>query len=355
MPKIIKRESLLEQLESVSAGIADREVLEQSSCFVFQDGEVFTFNDQIACRVKCDVGIKTAAVRARPLLSLLSKMTEEELEIEESNGVMRFMGKRKEVSLVAEQKVLLPVGVVEKPGKWLPLAESFIEAIELARPCAGSDDSQFRMTCVHLTPDFIEACDNVQMMRVKVETPVKSKSTIVMRDSIAHVARLGMSEMCETDSWIHFRNPKGLVLSCRRYVEDYPVLDSLAKVRGAPITLPKGLKKSAEKAAVLASETMGDVRILIELRPDKMRITGMGAAGTYRETRPVAYAGESIQFAIDPNLLMDISEKYTDAEISKEHIRVKGGKWIYVSCLADPDDKEKEKEAATEEKPHDND
>ena len=60
MSKTINRELFLEQLESVQPGLSTREIIEQSSCYVFRGGEVITFNDEIACSQKCDIGIEGA-------------------------------------------------------------------------------------------------------------------------------------------------------------------------------------------------------------------------------------------------------------------------------------------------------
>jgi hypothetical protein len=66
----VNREVLLQQLESVQAGLSSREIIEQSSCFVFKDGNVVTFNDEVSCSRPCELGSFTGAVQAAPLLSI---------------------------------------------------------------------------------------------------------------------------------------------------------------------------------------------------------------------------------------------------------------------------------------------
>ena len=46
----VSREKLMQALEAVSPGLANRELIEQSSCFVFKSGMVMTFNDEVAGR-----------------------------------------------------------------------------------------------------------------------------------------------------------------------------------------------------------------------------------------------------------------------------------------------------------------
>jgi hypothetical protein len=72
----VNREQFIKELESVQAGLSVRAATEQSNCFVFSDGVVRTFNDEIACEQKTSLKI-TGAVIADPLISLLRKLPEE--------------------------------------------------------------------------------------------------------------------------------------------------------------------------------------------------------------------------------------------------------------------------------------
>ena len=332
MSKTINREKFLLQLESVQAGLSSREIIEQSSCYVFKDGKVITFNDEIACTQECDIGIE-GAVRSAALLSILRKLPEEELEIQAGEGEIKIIGTKRECGVTCEAEIQLPISGVEKPGKWLALDESFKEAIDLVQHCASSDESQFALTCIHITPTYVEACDNSKMTRVKVATEIK-QDILVRRDSIKHVALLGMTQFCETDTWIHFKNPAGLMLSCRRFIENYHDLSALLKVKGQPIHLPKGLGDAADKAAVFAQENDDKAQVLVELRPGKLRITGTGASGWYKERKELKYTGPALAFMIAPLMLIEITKNFNEAEITEGRLRVNGGKWAFVACLA---------------------
>lgn len=340
----INRESFLQTLQSVQAGIAEREVIEQSSCFIFRDERVTTFNDEIAVSAKCPTGI-TAAVRAKPLLAILGKLVEEELEIAIDGGELLISGKRKTIRIVSESKIQLPVESVERPDKWKKLDETFIEAVELCQHSASSDEAQFMLTCINITPQHVEACDNAQLTRVRVETPV-DKPVLVRRDSIKHIVTLGMTMIAETECWMHFQNPMGLVLSCRRFLETYLDLGPLLKFQGAKITLPKGLAQAAEKAAIFATESAENPNVTVELRSGKLRITGTGGSGSYREMRKLAYEGDDMKFSMSPAMLSEICKRHNDAEIGSNRLRVKGGKWTYVACLIVEETKKLEEEAA---------
>lgn len=349
----IKRETFLKDLHMVRAGLSPREFIEQSSCFVFDDGDVMTFNDEVACRKEVGINI-TGAIAATSLMAILEKMNDEFLMVQENDaGEVEFVGKRKGFGVVKDAEIFLPVDKVDKPGKWIKLTPKFTEGVKLAHHCASSDESKFLMTCIHLHPDFIEACDNLQILRYEVKTGLE-KSVLVRASSLGHIADLAMDQMSLTGSWVHFTNQSGLVFSCRRYIEDYPTLDKHIDFEGHSITIPKGLKDASDRAAVFAMDKAGDPLVTVKLKEGMLRIIGQGLSGWYREAKSIAYNGPPMQFLIAPELLKHISEKYSEAEIredkNRSRLKVTGSDWEYVTVLGKYRENDEEEEKPKEKK-----
>lgn len=345
----IEREEFLNKLETVKAGLSPREFVEQSSCFVFSEGMVMTFNDEVACRMKLNLKL-TGAIQAATLLEILGKLTDPELDVQENDkGEVEFRGKRKRFGVTKDAEIFLPIDKVETPEKWKELPKEFTEAIGLVHHCVSTDESKFLLTCVHLHPDYVEACDNLQFMRVKVPTGLKN-SVLVRGTSVIHIVSLGMTHIALTKSWVHFKNQDGLIYSCRRYSEDYPDLTKEIIVKGDDVTLPKGLVEAADRAAVFAENKAGDPLVDVNLTSGRIEILGEGVSGWYRERKKIAYEGMSIRFLIAPELLKHISERYNEAVIdgTKLRLRVEGGQWEYVTALGRPKDPD-EDEADDEE------
>lgn len=330
---IVNRESLLNQLELVQPGLSPREIVEQSSCFIFKDGLVQTYNDEIACRHTCLLSI-TGAVQAAPLMAILRKMVEEEINVEVGEGELLLQGKKRRAGIHMEMEILLPVDSVEQPTTWKTLNEDFGDAIQIVEQCAGKDESKFATTCIHVHPKYIEAFDNYQASRYKVKTGFASE-TLVRRDSLKHIITLGMIEFSETASWVHFKNANGLMLSCRRFIEDYPPLDKILNVTGTKTTLPKGLADAADKAQIFSSENADNDQVTVELRPGKLRVTGQGSSGWFSEVKQLTYDGAPISFLISPKLLMELTKRHNECEIAPGCLKVDGGKFVYVTCLGE--------------------
>lgn len=100
----IGRENLLRTLEYVSPGLSTRDIIEQSTSFVFKGGQVITYNDEVSCRGPSglDEGL-TGAVRADKLLDLLRKLPDDELDIGLVDSEFNVMGSRKESGIPLEK------------------------------------------------------------------------------------------------------------------------------------------------------------------------------------------------------------------------------------------------------------
>jgi hypothetical protein len=346
----VDREELLKQLESVSPGLSPREIIEQSSCFVFQKGRVVTFNDEVACWTKTAVP-QTGAVQSKLLLGILRKMPDESIDVGISDGKFIIKGKKRMARIPIEEKITLPFKAVEDPKEWKKLPPDFLDAINLVHRCGGPDQQKMEKY-VHLHPQRIEACMEHQVGCFKTQLPL-AKAVLVHRDSVKHVVGLGMTQFGITKNWLHFRNPTGLVMCCRRWVEedDYPDTSKALSVQGVKITLPKGLAAAAERASVFSAENPDDDDIVIVLQPGHLTVLGKGINNAdYREgPKSIQYTGKSMTFTISPKLLAEITSKHNEAWITPKTLKVRLGKFTYITSLGTVEKKEQPEEEHEEE------
>ena len=328
----VSREEILKQLESVLPGLSPREVIEQSSCVVFKDDRVYTFNDEVSCSQECCLSIQ-GAVQAMPFVSILRKMKEEFLEITVEEEELKIKGKNKKAGIRMETEIQLPIDSIEQPKKWRKLSDSFSEAVGMVKRCASKDETKLLLTHLHITPNWIEACDNFQAARYLIETGLK-KSVLVRKDSLKFVESLEMIKYSITKNWIHFKNVIGLVFSCRKLVEEYPELDHLFKVKGEDTTLPKGLTEAIERAEVFSNDNAEDDQIVVRIKHDKIKIQGEGATGWFTEIKKAKYKGKSIGFAISPDLLKELIEQHNVCQVSEKCIKMQMGKFTYIASLS---------------------
>lgn len=337
MPQV-NREEFLSQLEAVQSGLSNKDMVEQSSCFLFFQDRVATFNDEIACSLATSPGIE-GAVRAGPLLELLKEMEEDEIEVHVSDDATKLVvkGVKKTARIAMEKEIVSPLDQVEPPEGWRPLAENFSDAVHLVQSVAGKDAMQPMLTCVHITPKWVEAANNTQLARYKLETGF-DEPVLVKQKAIKFINGLGVNQFSETESWIHFKNPAGLVFSCRRYVEQYPNVAEVLKFNGERVKLPKDLGKVLKRAGIFSKENADANVVTVNLVPGKIRVISECGSGDYREFRNIAYDGSPMTFMVSPEVLAAISEKHNECIIGDDKLKVKSGSWTYVSCLNTKED-----------------
>jgi len=347
----IKRQTFLQQLESVQPGLAAKDVIPQAACFVFHNGGITTFNDHVGCRLKSEVGEEiTGAVIAKPLLALLQKLPDNEVEIsvedhkeKDSDDVIgqNFLvrgSSNREARLRMETKILLPVKDIEAPEKdaWFKLPETFTEAVDVVSSCTSKDDTNFMITCIHLHPDYLEACDNIQAVRYPIKTGI-AEEMLIPKENIQHVLGMDMVKVAVTPNFIHFRNPAGLRMSLRRYKETYLELTPVLVLEDGSKkwTLPGALADTIACAEIFSQENPENQELKVSLKEDRMLIVGVGSSGTYRETKKVSYSGKPKSFMIAPKMLAELAKQHQEVMLGPTKIHVSTGRFVYISSIED--------------------
>lgn len=332
----LDRERLLNDLQVVRPGLDAREFIEQSSYFVFQDGMVMTFNDKVACRKPVSLPI-TGAVEATLLLTVLKHCGGEEVDIRANGqGKLEIHAQKQSFSLKSDSEVFLPIERVEHPEHWDRLPSGLLSAISKVLPCVGTDESKFLLTCVHIHPEYVEACDNVQMMRCSIKTGAP-KPVHVRGDSLQHVMACAVDEVAWTKQWIHFRSKTtGLIISCRCYSEEYPKLDEYLGFKGHRLRFPAELAKAIERVSCF-SRNKRDFILRVAVSSDTMCLKGEHDSSCAEENIEIhGYEGPPFEFTIPAEVFMRICKKYPHADIAKDRLTVSGDGWEYVAVISQP-------------------
>jgi hypothetical protein len=336
---IIDRAEALTAFGVVKSGLAKREIMQQSTCFVFQNGRLFTFNDEVFCSTVSPLGDFTGAVKAEPLINLFTRLVEDSLNIEFTDDRMVVKGIRKEACIRIETDIKLYAGDAGTASDWKPLPESFSDAVNVTRECAGTNKQEPMLTYIHMASSFIEATDRSQVVRYNINLPIDD--CLIRADSIEGAIPLDMCEVAKDFSWVHFRNAEGVIYSCRRFIGDYPDLGMFVEVvKGKDIQLPKDLSDVVAKAEIFSTEGSRGNYVTVELSRGRVVFAGYGVSGWYKELRQIDYDGDDIKFLIAPKLLVAISKKSTMCSIMPGRLHVKSGPFAYVTCVLLPRDGE---------------
>src|SRR4051812_18497622 len=117
--RAVDREGLLSCLEAVVPGLANKETIDQSNCFVFKDGVVRTFNEEIACTMPSKLEDVEGAVVAQSLLDALRQMEDEKLMVFMEGPKLVLKGQRgRAIKQNLQAQIKLPLAAIEIPAEW---------------------------------------------------------------------------------------------------------------------------------------------------------------------------------------------------------------------------------------------
>ena len=300
----VNRIKLLEALKAVQPGLAnEKEIVEQSKCFVFSDKRVYTYNDEVAVSHPIDIKLE-GAVPAKEFYNLVSKIKKEDLDITITDNELLFNGKSK-AGLRLESEITLPINELGIPEKWTKLPTDFNNGVKLCLFSASKDEGLLVLTCIHVVGDLIESCDNYRVTQFnmgKGASKAFPNELLIPASSAKDIVNNVPIEYALNEGWVHFRNEKDVTFSCRYFDGEYPNFDPFLECKGETIEFPKILPEMLDRANVLSD---GE-RVTIIFDKDELIVSTENENGWFEESTEIKYKGSPLEFDIQPEFMKSI-------------------------------------------------
>jgi hypothetical protein len=229
----------------------------------------------------------------------------------------------------------LTLDAVGKPGRWKPLHQDFCRALRAVRQCASANAEDFHLTLVNITPTFVGATDDYQVGRWELDTGFAAPTRIRGHTAEAVCGRR-FASFSVGEGWVHFEDPRSVVLACRRYDEEFPDRSAALAVEGAPLLFPKALGKVFAAAQRFSRDDPGGDMVTVRLRPGELTVEGRGVTGRFAQAVPATYGGPDVTFLIQPSLLAGLASQHSECQVSQTHLKVNAGPFTYVTVLCPP-------------------
>lgn len=331
----IDRQELLDALEIVKPGLANKEIIEQSTSFAFMEGRIVTFNDEISISHPVSGLNITGAVKAEEFYGILNKLKKEEITIVLKENELILKSGSSKAGLVLQAEISLPLDEIEEINKWGRLPANFVEALKFTVHATSRDMSRPILTCVHINKDgFVEASDSnrVALFELIKEMPVDT--FLIPSHTVLEIIKMAPTKVAKSPNWIHFKTKKGTIISCRIFVDSFPDTKEILKVQGVQIEFPKIVQEVLDRASVFAKREQSlDENVTISLEDHFMNIESKSDFGWFKERIKIEFDLIPISFNITPNLLMDILNKTHTCIISDTMIKFEASLWQYVIAL----------------------
>jgi len=150
----MKKIDVLNALAIVKPGLANSELIEQTTSFAFIEGKVVTYNDEISISHPVPEIKIEGAIKAEELYHLLNKIKRDEIELEIVGGEVQLKSGKIKAGIVMQKEVILPLDEIEEKSKWKKVPDGFLDCIKFAMGACGRDAvNQPVLTCVHISKE----------------------------------------------------------------------------------------------------------------------------------------------------------------------------------------------------------
>lgn len=333
----IKTKDLQEALTAVKAGLANKEIIEQTTSFCFLNGVVCTYNDEISVRCPISGLNVTGAVSADLLYKVVQKIKGDEIDITVTDMELLLTSGKASSGLILDAEIKLPFSEVPTPEQWHDISPEFTETLKMAMQACSSDMLRPSMTGVHITPEYMESTDGYRCIRVDMLTPFTN--TIIPMVVCRQVIGMTPTHVSITDGWVHFKNTAGVVLSGRIIQGTFPNTSGILAQTyedGVSIVFPIALKDIIDRAEVVGKKQHEmDSSIYVKIENKEITVESKSVEGWYKEVANIKYTGSPVEFIITPSLLKIVLDKLPQSVISDKcsQIRFTGEGWVYLAML----------------------
>ena len=352
--KVINRRALMDALTKVRPGIANKEIVENSVNFSFNEKEIFTNNDEISVAQKFESGI-VGSIKAEEFYKLISKIPSDEITINQEGtnllltAEIKIKDKEdKEVTDSLTANIKMTETIIDRQGinppaknsnKWNKLPADFTKAATFCIFSTSKNMVKPELTCIWFTSDEDGAvaisCDGYRGTMYyfnkedKIDIPFLVPANVAKYLSIYNPTRYLL-----TESWLHFMNNEDTILSCRVVATDYPeqIWDFFA-VEGKEFNLPTGFDEVIQRTETIVTEEFEQDKFLtLTLKKGEIECTGQGTLGKISEKRPIDYDGEEKEILVHPRLLLDILKHHSTMRIG-ERLKFEADDFEHVVCM----------------------
>ncbi len=333
----MKTEVFLDVLKAVKPALANKEILDQSTNFVFKDGRVYTFDDAIMISHPIKVKLK-GALPSKELYDLLSRIKSESVTIKQKEREVSISGDNFSAGIVIEKKIALPIKTLKITEKWHKLPGNFCEALQFGLFSVSKNYSKPIFTYINVCNDSLYSSDTFRATQYTMSNKIKG-SLLIPLTAATKLLNYNPTHYQVGKNWTHCKNIDGVVFSFRNATLKYPDVTSLLQQEG-PLTnikFPSKLSAALTNAEVFCKEETDKTRLVdITIDGDSLELHGKGDIGWYKEKFKLKKKHPKlIKFDINASSFKDILAHLKKAELSgdKKTIGFKGANFIHIICL----------------------
>jgi len=342
----INGKDLAKILIKVRPGLAQKDIIQQATHFVFTGDMILTYNDRICVWHKLETDF-SCSVSSKEFYNFVSRVGDKEIELTlEDKNLVAKCGKIKGKFVSLSLDEYGGVGKVFKENlkfvldedlDWRPLPSEFLEALGLCS-FSVSRDVRSVLNYICVSGQHVIASDDSRIGIYSLPEDIGC-DFLIRANCAEELAKFDVDEFYLSSEWVLFRGENKDVHFCSRVeIDEFPSYLDLFDFKGVNLRLPGDLLETIGLASVVLDDSavVSDDMVLFKIATDKLVVSSKKKdVGEITVESSVKFTSEPIEFSISPLFLKSLLEN-CDVRTMKYGDR-KGlfisGKFKYLVCL----------------------
>lgn len=338
----------MEVLLAVKPGLAKKEIVEQTTHFIFTGDRVVTYNDRVCVSHPFETDFQCSVI-AKEFYDVLSDVKEEILTVELQDKQLKLSSGKTRLGLQVMESGTLEstieqLGAQDESRIWRRIPEDFIQGLFLCLFSASTNLTHKNLSCLYVHADRVLSSDNNRISRYEMNGRVRS-SFLLPLSSAQDLVKYDIQSMCLDESWAHFKTANDAIFSARLYLSDIPypeeAMGEHLVVDGSTFTLPKELGVVVQEMFIATQgREEADKEIRVTMGEGDITCRGELAQGKGWLEKDVdfpEYKGGKISFAVQPVFFAQVLAKTTTMTLGDNRALFESGqKFKHVMLLHIP-------------------
>ncbi|MFP4018665.1 MAG: hypothetical protein ACLFUH_05400 [Bacteroidales bacterium] len=329
----MKTQELIHALSVVKPGLGDKEVIDQTTAFIFADDRVVAYNDEIfISHPITSTGIE-GAVKAEELYEFLNKVKKDEIEMSVEEDQLFLKAGRSKVWMKLQTEVSIPDPINEQ---WIDLPKGFMNILKFVSIACSKNAATPALTCIHLREDGVaEATDRYRICQQEIDF---EQELLLPIDIIQTVAQIEPTMISIKDDWIYFTNEEDTIITCRKFTAEFPdideIIEKVSEKEFVEIKFPKTFNEIIERAIIFSKKDyVYDEHLEVHLEKNLITIKSESDYAKFEESTKAIYKGEETKFHIIPKIFQDVVQNADAIYLNDRMIKFEGTDWAYFGSV----------------------
>lgn len=326
----IRTKELKQIFEKIKPGLAKKDIIEQAKNITFDGKFIFTYNENIGVFFPFETDF-ICSVPAQELMKIVSDISDEKIDIELSETVLRLTGKNVKAELNILSDINCSDVIVNQDIKFYSLPEDFQQGITLCS-FAASKDINSKFNGIFITENNIFGSDDLRISHFEMKSKMK-KPLLIPLSSVLALKEFELKKYGFDDGLVYFKDSDDVLFCTRLLMKDYSNLIFHFEFEGKEIIFPEEIKELVGKAEILSEGDFDiDLKILVKIKDGKLFCIGeneIGNISAYTEIEK----DENLEFLINPIFFKGILSETNIAKIGNDRILFQTEKFKHLVSL----------------------